>query len=257
MKCLPTFFLLGLLGGGCVSAPTVPDWARKNWQEKQVYYFSGISSDCRNVACAKEEAYNNAVANIATYLGSTVSVLTESELDNSGQYLSAHFKSATREVPLKHIKVEKFKVSRYEKHLTGYLLVSVEKSELSTALAQIEWDQVSQERQLQNRRNIGAITIHTPKYWKDLEGQLSRFLNKAGYLIGKNGKNLFLQVDDFTCTQSHIQDIQICTLQAKVKFQQQEHIYISKGYGRTQEQARKDMVNAWIGQIPENILEDK
>lgn len=257
MKLLAVFFLLGIFGGGCLPPPRTPDWAGKNWQEKQFFYFSGISSECRNVVCAKEESYNNAVASIAAFLGSTVSVLTQSDLDNNAQYLTAHFQSTTQEIPLKHIQVKKFKVSRYKKHLVGYVLVSIEKSEINTALAKMKQDADRQAQQQQNRRKLGVVTVHAPRYWKDLAGQANIFLGKAGYLTGKNGNNLFLQVDDFTCTQSHIQDVQICTLQAKVTFKQKEFVYTAKGYGRTQEQARKDAIGAWVEQIPPDILEGK
>ncbi len=257
MKRLVVFFFLGIFGGGCISTPRIPDWAGKNWQEKQVFYFSGISSECSNAVCAKEEAYNNAIASIATFLGSTVTVITESNLDNNGQYLSAHFQSATQEMQLKHIKVEKFKVSQDKKYLVGYVLVSLEKREIDAVLTQIKQDADWQTHKQQNRRKVGVITIHAPRDWKDLEGQVNRFLGKAGYLTGQNGNNLYLQVENFACTQSHIQDVQICILQVKATFEQKELVFTAKGYGHTQAQAREDAIGAWIEQIPQDILEEK
>lgn len=257
MRRLLVLCVLGIWGSGCVSAPKVPDWAGRNWQEKQVWYFSGISSPCRNMACAREEAYNNAAAAVAAYLGSTVSVLTEVSLDGGGQYLTARFSSSSQEVPLRHMKVEQFKVAEYQRHWVGYVLVSVEEKEINAAFEQINRKKEQQAKQLQNRRNLGILVLHAPRFWADLSGAFNRFLTKAGYRTGKQGADLYLQVKNFSCTQSQIQDIQICTLQANVIFRELEHSYIAAGYGRTPEQARREAVAAWIGQIPEDILEEK
>lgn len=257
MKRLAPFLLLWILGGGCISAPKIPAWAGKNWQEKQVFYFSGISPTCSNVSCAKEEAYNNAVASITTFLGSTVSVVTESELDNSGQYFNTHFKSSTQKVPLKHLHVEKFQISRYKKNLVGYILLSIKTSEINAILNQIEQNTARQAEQQKSRHQLGVIRVHTTKGWKDLEGQMTRFLSKAGYCTGENGNDLLIQVDNFTCIRSQIQDIQICTLQARVRFKQKNLVYISKGYGRVHTQARQDAIKAWLEQIQPDFLEEQ
>ncbi len=257
MKHLVLFLLLGIWGGGCVSAPQMPPWAGRNWQEKQVFYFSGISSGCTNVACAQAEAYHNASASIAAFLGTTVSLETEGMLDNNGQYLQVHFYSATREVPLRHIQVEQFTVSRARQQVTGYVLVSVRQSEIQAALAQIQQEAEQQKKQRQQRRRLGVISVHAPRHWNDFAGQMNQFLSQAGYVTGTNGRGLFVQVEAFACDSSRLQDIQICALQAKVRFGPREFVYSAKGYGRTLAQARQEAIRALVGQIPQDILEGK
>ena len=255
MKLLPVLLLLAFFGGGCVSAPNVPDWAGKNWQEKERLYFSGISSSCKHIACARQEAYNNALASMAAYLGTAVSVRTQSTVDNNGQFLTAVFTSSSQETALRQIQAEKFGISSYQGHLTGYILLSIEKRELERARAQLDLQALQKTQQRRQRQKIGPVAIRSPRAWKDLAGKLNNFLTKAGYCVASGGKTLYLQVEDFTCSKSHIQDVYSCTLQAKLTFAQRERVYLAKGFGRTRLQARQDAVDAWVAQIPQEVLE--
>ncbi len=255
MKLLPVLLFLAFFGGGCVSAPKVPEWAGKNWQEQERVYFSGISSLCTDIACARQEAYQNAVASLAAYLGSTVSVHTQSVLDNNGQFLTAVFTSSSQEVALRQIQAEQFSISSYQGKITGYILISIQKAELERARAQLRLQALQQASQRQKRLAKGPIVIRSPRAWADLAGKLNHFLTQAGYAVAPEGKALYLKVERFSCRQSQMQKIQICTLQAKLIFENTEHVYIAKGFGRTRRQARQEAVEGWVAQLPEEILE--
>jgi len=252
-KCL----LMGiciLCFGACVTTPKAPSWAGKSWTEKNTLYFSGISSGCTDVACAQQNAYQNAVSSLAEYIGTTVQVQTTGMLTNDFQTMQAQFLSNTEQLPLEKIKIEDFKHTADAQRITGYILISVDQAQVDAAKRHVEKQQQERAARLQRRKDLGPIAVQTPSGWTDLSGRIENLLNENGYIVAKMGTPFTVTIQQFSCSPSSvIRELQICSFQSQFSFKGTQNTFSTKGYGKSEGKAREEAVIRWVKQIPEDL----
>lgn len=253
-KCLLMGICILCFGAGCATATKIPSWAGKSWTERNTLYFSGISAGCTDLACAQQQAYQNAVSALAEYIGTTVQVQTTGMLTNDFQTMQAQFLSNTEALPLEKITIEDFKHTTAAQRITGHILISVDQAQVDAAKQYVERQQQERAARLQRRKDLGPIVIQTPGGWTDLSGRIENLLNENGYLVAKSGKPFTVTIQQFTCSPSSvIRELQICSLQAQYSFRGTQNTLSSKGYGKNERKAREEAVLRWVKQLPEDL----
>ena len=255
-KAIWCSIIVCLLGGAaCKTAPARPDWAGRMWQEKQNMLVSGISSGCEDVSCAQKTAYANALADLAQYMGVRVSVHTRVNVQSDGQSVEAVYQAYTQELNLKHLNIEKFEAVRGKQGLTGYILLSVPQQELASAKKQLEISQAQAEAEQRRKHQKGYFYVSAPKNWPDLAGGMEKILRQQGYLVGRRGQAVRLQVAFFKCLPSAAAQLSVCTLQVEVESQGRKQRFTAKGFGAPAARARADCLENWLSGLPKNVLE--
>lgn len=178
---------------------------------------SGISSGCEDVSCAQKTAYANALADLAQYMGVRVSVHTRVDVQSDGQSVEAVYQAYTQELNLKHLNIEKFEAVRGKQGLTGYILLSVPQQELASAKKQLEQAQAQAEAERRRKHQKGYFYVSAPKNWPDLAGGMEKILRQQGYLVGRRGQAVRLQVAFFKCLPSAAAQLSVCSCRWKWK----------------------------------------
>lgn len=245
-----------LLGSaGCATAPAQPDWAGKLWQEKQTVLVSGISSNCADMACAQKIAYANALSSLAEYMGLRLKTHTRVDLSSDEQSVNAVYEAYTQELEINNLKIEKFEAVRTKTGLTGYVLISVEQKELRAAVMRREQRERATEQEKLRKQQLGAFRVVAPKTWQDLARGVEKVLREQGYLVGRHGQTVRLSVAPLSCRWSQTVAIEICTLQASILVGNKKQTFSAKGYGQDLAQVRKETIEAWLRELPDNLME--
>lgn len=258
MRKLILLICLAALGVGCASTPKTPSWAGKSWEDQNTLYFGGISSACQDQACAKNQAYQNAISALAEYVGTTVQVSTQSDLTNDTQQINARFASTTDNLPLGNIKTEQVAFSSEKAPITGYVLVSIAKQEVARAKQKVEAAKKEAAEQQARRQAAGPLTVQGPEDWLDLTGKLEQFLRDNGYQTSTEGKPLTVRVVKFACQQGiSMKQLKNCTLQVSTVLGSQRNSFTVKGYGRSEDTARANAISLLMRDLPHDLWEQK
>jgi len=242
-----------LAGAGCVLAPAKPSWAGRTWQDNQEVYFSGISSSCKDIVCARSMAYANAADALAQYIGITIKSQTRQTTENNWQSLESSYIAVSDELHINNISIEKFEVFKESGYFTGYILLKTSQNELQKAKNIAEKLQKHQQALLETKKQLGPFYVRGSSKWEDLTASIEQFLKERGYQISKSGRQIKADVPQFYCVDSTMQDIKICTLQVNLEFKNKKYSYESKGYGANVVQARREAVNKLVSSLTEEI----
>ena len=232
MRLLFPVILSGLLGG-CATQP--PRWVGEMRQEKGKMYLSGISTNCPNVSYAYQGAYQQALATIAQYLNSQVSVHSKSKSDNYGSYLETEIELVSKQISVNKVQVEKFISVKENNKWTGYMLISVTEKDLKETYKELE------HRQKEAAKKREKVLTVTGK--NTVTDNVIQQLRQFGFQTGKEGEKVYLSQNLYQCKFNDLYKLYTVNLGIQADFGNKKSSFEEKGFGNTCAKARSEALN--------------
>ncbi len=240
------YFLLIALLGACSTSPKGPDWQGRSWQEGGSLYFSGISSETESIQNARQEAYNNALSDIADYLGLNLNVTSESSTYSQYSDYQSVLKAETDDVLLKQIHVKNFEYQKIGNRYVGNILLEYNQKNMKEEIARLEevrkklemekpLREQEEQKARQRRAAMGKVQVNLSPIILTFRSQLISRLQSMGYDVVPVGKSLLVNASNISYEQTN--GIWVCLMDFEVVFRNQVSVYSARGTGATKEQA--------------------
>jgi hypothetical protein len=251
-----------LLLGACATHPKGPSWQGKSWEEGGNLYFSGISSETDTIQGVRQEAYNNAIADIADYLGVSLNITSENSINSGFTDYQSVMESENQDVLLKQIHVKNFEYQKSGKKYIGNILLEYNRKIMQEELArkeearkkaeQEEPLKKEQEKEIRKKRkNIGNIQVKLLPDTLNFKTQLTNHLNGLGYAVTATGKIVLVKAADISCVPAN--GLWVCVLNLEVNFKNKISVYQAKGVGKDREQSLNNAGREVVKNFPQDF----